>query len=66
MTQPTDPKLWREVCGEHRAQTVEGSPAGRWSPRKAAMARLEYQRRGAEWKDTPARPLQEFLEERGK
>lgn len=56
MAQPTDPKLWWEICDEHRAQTVEGAPAGKWSPRKAVLARLEYQRRGGSGMTTPPRP----------
>lgn len=33
---------------KHRA-TSEGSLPGRWSARKAVLARLEYERRGGKW-----------------
>ena len=38
---PTNRKLWEELKRKARASTL-GSPKGRWSPRKAAAARREY------------------------
>ncbi len=62
MAKPTQPKLWETVCNEQREKTVAGAPPGVWTPRKSAMARIEYERRGGEWDETPAPPVGEFLE----
>lgn len=48
MAQPKNPALWRRLLKKHRA-TSEGSPPGRWSARKAILARREYEGQGGEW-----------------
>ena len=52
---PTKPELWQQVKKKYRA-TGEGSPRGRWSRRKAALARLEYQDRGGDWSKSAKPP----------
>lgn len=48
---PTNPALWTKVTNLARASKL-GSPAGRWSPRKAAASRREYEKRGGKWKES--------------
>jgi hypothetical protein len=48
---PANPALWEKITKQARASKL-GSPAGRWSPRKAAASRREYEKRGGKWKDT--------------
>lgn len=50
MAQPKDQKLWQSVKREVRAAS-EGGESGRWSSRKAAIAQLEYKRRGGAWSE---------------
>jgi hypothetical protein len=50
---PTNPILWQESKRKARAGKDGGEP-GRWSPRKAAIARLEYETAGGKWEKTKA------------
>ena len=50
---PSNPKLWNRVENKARA-TSESAPAGQWSERKAALARLAYEREGGKW-DKPSK-----------
>lgn len=47
--QPTDPKLWAEVCNRWRA-TSAGTPPGHWSSLKCALSILDYERLGGRWR----------------
>lgn len=40
--------LWGAIVKKHRASS-EGSKPGRWSPRKAALSRREYEQKGGKW-----------------
>jgi hypothetical protein len=42
--------LWGTIVKKYRA-TPEGSKPGRWSARKAALSRREYERRGGTWQN---------------
>lgn len=55
MAKPSNPALWSSVKKKHRATTL-GSPAGRWSPRKAALSRREYQKKGGKWEKVQIPP----------
>lgn len=52
---PTKPALWEAAKKRARAAS-EGSKPGRWGVRKAALARLDYKRRGGEWREGPKPP----------
>lgn len=58
---PTNPALWDRVKKKYRA-TSAGTRPGRWSARKAALSRLEYKRRGGDWKKTPVPSPAKFRE----
>lgn len=45
---PSDPALWNKIKKKIRA-TSEGSKAGKWSPRKAVLAQMEYKKQGGKW-----------------
>lgn len=46
---PTKPNLWERIKKKARASSA-GSPPGRWSARKAALAQLQYKKQGGGWK----------------
>lgn len=48
---PTKPALWNAIKKKARASSA-GSPPGRWSARKSALARREYEKRGGKWEAT--------------
>ncbi len=52
---PSDPALWERVKKRQRASS-QGSPPGRWGARKAALAKLEYKKRGGKWEQGPKPP----------
>ena len=45
---PTKPDLWASIKKKARASSA-GSPPGRWSARKSALAQLQYKKRGGAW-----------------
>jgi len=49
MVRPTNPELWERVKRKWRRKDL-GTPSGDWGLRKLIMARLEYHRRGGEWR----------------
>jgi hypothetical protein len=48
---PTKPELWKKITKQARASSL-GSPKGRWSPRKAAASRREYEKQGGKWQES--------------
>ena len=42
--------LWKKITKQARASTL-GAPAGKWSPRKAAASRREYEKQGGKWQE---------------
>lgn len=55
MAKPSNPELWKRITKKVRA-SAEGGERGRWSAQKAALANLEYKKRGGKWKKTTPPP----------
>lgn len=53
MSLPTKPALWKLITKKYRA-SKKGGDKGRWSAEKAALAKLQYKKKGGEWKKVKA------------
>lgn len=47
---PSNPQLWQSIREKYK-QASRGGEAGKWSPRKLALALRRYEKEGGKWQD---------------
>lgn len=47
---PSNPQLWKSISQKYK-QASRGGEAGKWTPRKLALALRRYEKEGGKWED---------------
>lgn len=48
---PSNPQLWKSIREKYK-QATRGGEAGKWTPRKLALALRRYEKEGGKWEDS--------------